>query len=71
MWKIEMPLEHIQQPLELSELFRATLDLIQEELYDKHKQISRYLTPQYCLKHKIYQIRLIERTTFHTLIYVV
>ena len=44
-----MPLEDLQEPCKVFKLFRATLELIQEDLYDEQKQISRYLTPQ-CTK---------------------
>ena len=40
-----MPLEDLQEPCKVFKLFRATLELIQEDLYDEQKQISRYLTP--------------------------
>ena len=42
-----MLLEDLQLPRKLSELFQATLELTQEDVYHEHEQISRYFALQY------------------------
>ena len=44
---IGLPQEDFQLPRKSSKMFRATFQLILEDLSDKHKQISRYLTTQH------------------------